>query len=188
MYKLCRTEQSFARQRQLELGLLDAMKHRRFDEISVSDLCESMGIPRKSFYRYFSSKDGALFALLDHTLMEFYDGTPTEGLRGGTPLEDLERFFSFWYEHRELLDALQRSSLSGLLVERATALAQEEQLMASYMKNWDAFLQGIAVSFSVCGLIAMVFQWHIGGFQVPVQEISRAATTLLTNPLVPRLQ
>ena len=50
-----------------EQGLLAMMEHRSFEEISVSDLCERMGIPRKSFYRYFSSKDGALMALLDHT-------------------------------------------------------------------------------------------------------------------------
>ena len=187
MYKLCRTEQSFARQRQLELGLLDAMKHRRFDEISVSDLCEHMGIPRKSFYRYFSSKDGALFALLDHTLMEFYDGTPMEGMRGNTPLIDLERFFSFWYTHKDLLDALQRSSLSGILVERATTLAREEQLMASYMNSWDHFLQGVAISFAVCGLMSMVFQWYQEGFQIEPKDMANAATTLLTRPLVPNI-
>ena len=187
MYKLCRTEQSFARQRQLELGLLDAMKHRRFDEISVSDLCEHPGIPRKSFYRYFSSKDGALFALLDHTLMEFYDGTPMEGMRGNTPLIDLERFFSFWYAHKDLLDALQRSSLSGILVERATTLAREEQLMASYMNSWDHFLQGVAISFAVCGLMSMVFQWYQEGFQIEPKDMANAATTLLTRPLVPNI-
>lgn len=187
MYKLCRTEQSFARQRQLELGLLDAMKHRRFDEISVSDLCEYLGIPRKSFYRYFSSKDGALFALLDHTLMEFYDGTPMEGMRGNTPLIDLERFFSFWYTHKDLLDALQRSSLSGILVERATTLAREEQLMASYMNSWDHFLQGVAISFAVCGLMSMVFQWYQEGFQIEPKDMANAATTLLTRPLVPNI-
>lgn len=187
MYKLCRTEQSFARQRQLELGLLDAMKHRRFDEISVSDLCEYLGIPRKSFYRYFSSKDGALFALLDHTLMEFYDGTPMEGMRGNTPLIDLERFFSFWYAHKDLLDALQRSSLSGMLVERATALVRDEQLMATYMSNWDQFLQNIAISFAVCGLMSMVFQWYVEGFQIEPKDMANAATTLLTRPLVPNI-
>lgn len=187
MYKLCRTEQSFARQRQLELGLLDAMKHRRFDEISVSDLCEHLAIPRKSFYRYFSSKDGALFALLDHTIMEFYDSTPMDGMRGNTPLMDLERFFLFWYTHKDLLDALQRSSLSGILVERATTLAREEQLMATYMSNWDHFLQGIAVSFAVCGLLSMVFQWHQEGFQIEPKDMAKAATTLLTRPLVPNI-
>ena len=96
MYKLCKTEQSAQRQRQLERGLLEMMKHHRFEEISVSALCARMQLPRKSFYRYFSSKDGALFALLDHTLMEFYETGTLEGLRGGSPIEDLERFFSFW--------------------------------------------------------------------------------------------
>ena len=71
MYKLCKTERSANRQRQLEEGLLTAMETTRYDDISVSDLCEQMDIPRKSFYRYFDSKDGALQALIDHTLMEF---------------------------------------------------------------------------------------------------------------------
>ena len=70
MYKACKTEQSAARQRELEQGLLAAMISHPFDEISISDLCTQIGIPRKSFYRYFSSKEGALHALLDHTLME----------------------------------------------------------------------------------------------------------------------
>lgn len=64
MYKLCRTEQSAARQRQLEQGLLQAMRTQQYEDISISDLCDQMGIPRKSFYRYFSNKDGALFAPL----------------------------------------------------------------------------------------------------------------------------
>ena len=70
MYKLCKTEQSAQRQRQLEEGLLTAMRTKRYEESSISDLCDQMGIPRKSFYRYFSGKDGALHALIDHTLME----------------------------------------------------------------------------------------------------------------------
>ena len=71
MYKKCATEASAARQRQLEQGLLAAMSKRRYEEITVSDLCEELGIPRKSFYRYFSGKEGALHALIDHTILEF---------------------------------------------------------------------------------------------------------------------
>ena len=60
MYKICQTEQSTRRQRELEQGLLRLMLHKNYEDISVSDLCDHMQIPRKSFYRYFSSKDGAL--------------------------------------------------------------------------------------------------------------------------------
>ena len=185
MYKLCKTEQSAARQRQLEMGLLRAMGKKRFDEISVSDLCDDLGVPRKSFYRYFSSKDGALFALLDHTLLQFYQTEGMEPFTRGTAVGDLDNFFHFWYAHKELLDALQRSQLEGLLVQRATMLAQKEHLMPGYIKKWTANVQQIAISFAVCGLLSMVMQWHRDGYRVSSGEMAKAATQLLTHPLVP---
>ena len=42
MYKLCKTEQSAARQRELEEGLLKAMQNTRYEDISVSDLCDQL--------------------------------------------------------------------------------------------------------------------------------------------------
>ena len=71
MYKICATQASKQRQRELEAGLMNIMLHHQYENISVSDLCENMGIPRKAFYRYFSSKEGALYALIDHSLLDF---------------------------------------------------------------------------------------------------------------------
>lgn len=183
MYKLCKTEQSVQRQRQLEQGLLQLMQVKRYEEISISDLCERMGVPRKSFYRYFSSKDGALFALLDHTMLDFYE----EGFRtpnGGTALGDLDRFFLFWYEHKDLLDALMRSGLSGILVERATSLARRERLMPERIKSWSVSDQELALSFALCGLMSMVIQWHHQGYRVSAKEMTKIGAAMLTQPLI----
>ena len=187
MYKLCKTEQSAQRQRQLEQGLLEMMKHHRFEEISVSDLCERMELPRKSFYRYFASKDGALFALLDHTLMEFYETGSLEGLRGGDPVQDLERFFSFWKSHKDLIEAMMRSNLAGMLVERSVNLAKQEKLMPGYVKEWEDTLKDVAMSFAVCGLLSMVMQWHKEGYTIPTEKMAQAAVTMLSRPLIPNL-
>ena len=117
MYKLCKTEQSAARQRQLEEGLLLTMAAMRYEDITVSDLCERIGVPRKTFYRYFDSKDGALHALLDHTLMQ-YEGFNAVYLSGEarTLQRELEQFFQFWVLHKDLLDALDKSDISGMLI------------------------------------------------------------------------
>lgn len=187
MYKFCKTEQSFQRQRELEQGLLAMMEHHRFEEISVSDLCDRLNIPRKSFYRYFSSKDGALFALLDHTLMEFYDTGSIEGLRGGTPTNDLERFFLFWKTHRKLLEAVLRSNLSGMLVERAVSLAKQEELMPGYVRDWEDTMKDVAMSFVVCGLMSMVLQWHKEGYRIPTEQMAKSAVLMLSRPLIPNL-
>lgn len=183
MYKLCKNEQSASRQRKLEKGLLEAMLVSRYEDISVSDLCARMGVPRKSFYRYFSSKDGALYALLDHTMLEFY----TEGFRtenGGTALGDLSQFFVFWHEHRDLLCALDKSQLSGIMIERATMLAQRERLMPMRILSWSADLQGLALSFAICGLVSMVFQWYRQGCRLSPEELTQVAAAMLTKPLV----
>lgn len=185
MYKLCKSEQSAARQKQLEQGLLKAMLTQRYEDISVSDLCDWMEVPRKSFYRYFSNKDGALFALLDHTLMEFEQLPNGSGaVSGNSALGALEQFFVFWYERRTLLEALMRNRLSGMLVERATSHALHERMMPAYLLTKDENSQQLALTFAVCGLLAMVMQWHRDGYRETPAEISQVATMMLTKPLV----
>ena len=182
MYKLCKTEQSSARQRELEIGLLQVMKQQRYEDITVSDLCARLNIPRKAFYRYFSGKDGALFALLDHTMLEF---SFSQLASGGGALEDLERFFDFWYARKDLLDVLYKSNLSGILVERATALAIRERMMPQSFLSLEADTRSVALSFAVCGIMCMVIQWHQMGFLQTPKEMTALSRLLLTRPLMP---
>lgn len=185
MYKLCKTEQSALRQRQLEQGLLQAMCRQQYEDISISDLCDELGVPRKSFYRYFSNKDGALFALIDHTLMEFAQ-TPSmpDKKANSRAIGDLEQFFKFWYAHKKLLDALNRSRLSGLLVERATNHALHERMMPAYLLKMDEKSQRMALTFAICGLLAVVLQWHQEGYTETPEQMANQATKMLTRPLV----
>ncbi len=187
MYKLCKTEQSAARQRQLEDGLLKVMLSRRYDEISVSDLCDCLEIPRKSFYRYFSSKDGALHALIDHTLMGF-EGFTVPYRRGvrRTLNGELEGFFQFWVEHKTLLDALARSGMSGVLIERSISHALSETVMPSrFLPKDSKEMQKQVTMFGVCGLMSMVITWHHEGYPRSAGEMARIAARLLEQPLFP---
>ena len=182
MYKICQTEQSTRRQRELEQGLLQLMLHKNYEDISVSDLCDHMQIPRKSFYRYFSSKDGALYSLIDHTLADFFQ-MPVPGKKTrGNAMGDLDLFFAFWYDNKDLLDALQRSSLSGILVERANAFAIQEGHLPKKLKEAPTQLQGLALSFAVCGLLSMTLSWHRQGFPISADEMTRLAIDMLTSP------
>ena len=186
MYKICRTEQSSQRQRYMERGLLELMSKRRYEDISISDLCCHLQIPRRIFYRYFSSKDGALFALLDHLMMDFQLSEPPSGPTPPAIPQDMARYFQFWRKNKPLLDALSRSGLTGLLVERATCFALQEKMMPRYMLRWDPELQQLAMSFTVSGLMSMVLRWNQQGFVQSPEEMCRIATGLLTNPLINR--
>lgn len=186
MYKLCKSEQSAARQRQLEKGLLEAMQLSRYENINISDLCQHMGIPRKSFYRYFSGKDGALHALIDHTLME-YEGFSSIAGRGKRTLRgDLEHYFRFWRDHKTLLDALDRSGISGVLIERAITHAVSESVFPGrFLPGETRAMQQHVVMFAVCGLMTMMLQWHHGGYRESLGDMAAVAERLLTRPLFP---
>lgn len=185
MYKLCKTEQSAARQRELEQGLLAAMSTNLYEEISISDLCEQLEIPRKSFYRYFSGKDGALHALIDHTIMELesFRWPPVSENDQSFQLE-LEHFFAFWKERKLLLDALSRSGLSGVLIERSIEQALSEAgITRQHMSQHGPELRGHATMFGVCGLMSMVVTWHHDGYPHTPKQMAQIAVKLITEPL-----
>ena len=184
MYKICQTEQSYRRQREFEKGLLQLMMHKNYEDISVSDLCLHLKTPRKSFYRYFSGKDGALYALIDHTLADFFQMQPPGTKSRGNALDELDLFFEFWYQKKSFLDALQRSSLSGILVERANAFAIQEGYLPRKFKAVHPQLQSAALSFAVCGLMSMTLNWHRQGFLVSPAEMTRLAIAMLSVPLL----
>lgn len=185
MYKLCKSEQSANRQRELEQGLLQAMCSCHYDEISVSELCDRMGIPRKSFYRYFSGKDGALHALIDHTLMQYEMKNLGRYIDpGASATKELENYFKFWREQKPLLDALGRSGLSGVLIERAI----DYSLSEGDIRRPISFQTGMGeqeytIIFAICGLMTMMVHWHHDGYVTSVQRMAAIAARVLTKPL-----
>ncbi|MBE6959179.1 MAG: TetR/AcrR family transcriptional regulator [Ruminococcaceae bacterium] len=184
MYKVCLTDQSSKRQRELEKGLLQLMQKQRYEDISVSDLCDYLQIPRKSFYRYFSCKDGALYALIDHTLADFFEMPVSAKKTRGTALGDLDLFFEYWYNNKSFLDALANSGLSGILADRANQFALREGHLPQRFKSVPTEIQGLAMAFSLYGLMSMTLHWHRRGFPVSAEEMTRLAIHMLTNPLL----
>lgn len=189
MYKLCKTEKSASRQQMLESGLLAAMISKPYEEISVSDLCDRLSIPRKAFYRYFSGKEGALLSLIDHTLMTFHAFHPASApTTGRTPHAELTRFFLFWQSHRQLLDALIRSNLTGLLVQRAVAIsATGEVLPLRMLPQEDPRLMHHTMNFAVCGMMYLVLDWHLNNYLCPAEQMADTALRLVSQPLFSNL-
>ena len=184
MYKLCKSEQSAARQRTLELGLLDMMQSVPFEQISITDFCDRMNIPRKAFYRYFSDKESALYALIDHTLMEYENFPPITKKGKRTILTDLEQFLLFWKEQKMLLDALQRSNLMPLLASRTMEYAVHfGGISARFLADAQDELLPYQMEFALTGMLSMVIKWHSGGFREPAAQLAAILARLLTKPL-----
>lgn len=182
MYKHCVTQPAQLRQRELEEGLLQVMLHHQYENISVSDLCDTLDIPRKSFYRYFSNKDGALYALVDHALMDF-----AEELFGKGQVLDMktaEAFFSYWLRRRDLLHALERNNLGGLLVQRTIELTvNETNYLAKILPDDIRTMENYVLLFLVSGVMSLLIQWEKDNFKATPRQMAVTAAHIL-NPAI----
>ena len=182
MYKICKSEQSAMRQRELENGLLEVMLSHNYEDISVSDLCDHLQIPRKSFYRYFANKDGAFYALIDHTLETCNHSIDPQGSIESA----ITQYFTFWYSQIDLLDALARSNLSAKLVERTFHYAMTERgFIDRLLRRFPDAEKSIVVMFLATGMMSTVLRWHQDGCHLSIEQMAKTVISLCSHPIFP---
>ena len=181
MYKDCTSKPAIARQREIEQGLLEYMTHKAYEDITVIELCHKLDIPRKAFYRYFSNKDGALLALIDHTLHDLMTNHLHNKINAVDKIETMEHFFSYWLEKKTLLDVLSANNISGILLQRAINSAPEYEPMldALSLSNSSIRARRYKVYFIITGIISLVIQWHKNHFDKTPAQMAKLAVELL---------
>lgn len=182
MYKICYTEESTRRQRALEQGFLEAMSRQPYKDITLIALCRQLNVPRKSFYKYFPTKQDCLLALIDHTLIDC-NNVALAGWDGGHTLDGHAqlRFFRFWKEHSAFLDAIRDNDFQDLLMERMTLLVDRMQEAMPPR----AFAAAQVEYFVAYGLMAAMLRWYRHGFPCPPEEMGEAFNKLLDASQVP---
>lgn len=179
MYKICHSEESSLRQRELEQGFLEALLSQPYNKITLTELCRQLSVPRKTFYRYFPTKEDCLLSLIDHTLSDCND-IALGGWSGETALDRsaLLRFFTYWRNHAAFLDAIKDNGLHHLLLDRTTMIVdrmKENSEESSFARDQVEY-------FVAHGLMSTVLRWHHFGFRSSPEEMAEIFGDLLISP------
>ena len=189
MYKLCKTEQSANRQREIENCLVEILYVKHYEDITITEICEKMNMPRKSFYRYFDGKDAVVQSLINHVILDYNSIQNISGRNDAVTLKsEFELFFKFWKEKKELLSSLDRSGLLGYLIESSTTFAMSEfNDVREYLTDSTDEDKMVAYQFVVSGLMTMMIGWYRGGFKESIENMARATVKIITRPLFENL-
>lgn len=180
MYKICQTEASLNRQQHIGHSLLELMKKHPYSKISISALCHRAEIPRNVFYRYFDTKEDVIDALIDNTQILYL----SQGPAGKSIFDEVERMFTFWYEHRELLDVLSKNDMIGRWLARMTAIAVKEKVGLRYAQQKENSLQyEVMTTFTISGLLSCVMYCHTMEWKQSPREMAGIVSRLLGCPL-----
>lgn len=177
MYRKCTTEVSALHQKQVTESLLELMLKMPYEDITVTALCQASGITRRVFYHLFNNKHDALCALIDHSIQDI------ESYRPDMAWETL-RAFLYWKDQKRLLDALRKSQMDGLLLERMIECVMNEGFDVRYwLKLRGGETEKDIVVFCLSGFMGVIFRWYYSGFRESPEEMAALVEKVMTRPL-----
>ena len=190
MYKLCKTEESARRQRSVENALLELMSKKSYYEISITELCEKLAMPRKTFYRYFDSKEDALYALIEHTMSEYQSFPASPGQDGVRTLaSEIENYYKFWICHKPLLDVLSKNNMLEKILEVSVSFPVKDMVsLQKFLPDDSEWAREKIFKFAVCGLCFQMIDWYKSGFKTSISDMARISCRTLSKPLFPNLE
>ena len=179
MAKTCITEKTAQRQEWIENGLLEMMLLKKFEDISVTELCLHLKLSRRSFYRYFSDLEDVLDSLLKNTFQNL-------AIPNSLPLiEEIQNNFEFWLDHKALFAALDRSGMIDKLFEYTVRYSDPyaiRDILAPDDLGLDIYRE--ANLFATTGSIALAVAWYKDGFRKKPEQMAQIAHRMLFKPIL----
>lgn len=179
MAKDCVTEKTVQRQEWIENGLLELMQQKTLDEITVTELCRRLKLPRRSFYRYFQDLEDVLDSALNRLIQQMVI------LNRVPELEEIRENYEFWLQHRQVLDALHRSGMTDKLFDY-TLRFSDTSAIGRYLddETKQADLGREASMFIIGGSIALIISWYAEGFTKTPEEMAKIVYRMLYQPIL----
>lgn len=166
-------ELGLQRRQQIEEGLLELLRTKAYEKISVTDIAAHMGMSRKSFYKYFSGKDDCLMSLFDRVIQEAALHVTSCTAAHEEDLVTWQEYLRFWQSQRTLLEVVASRNLERLLIQRYMHYNQTEERYSRIAPDLPLHSQDEDVlRFYLTGIVTLLLCWCQRGFTPGVEEMA----------------
>ncbi|BBF43573.1 hypothetical protein lbkm_2261 [Lachnospiraceae bacterium KM106-2] len=144
-------------------SLIKLSKNKSYEEITVKEICETAGIGRTTYYRYFSNKDGKNRCLVEYTLSKWKDYCV--GKEKQIAEDEGKLLFTYIYDSKEYFIWLSQNHLTNVIFDVfydsiGPILGEESSI---------AFIK----SFIAGGIFGVVYNWIENEFAEEPEVIYR---------------
>lgn len=126
MYHISNDKRAMQSSKLIYNGLLECIKKKPFDQITVSDLQKASGVARTTFYRAFDNISDVLYWKCDTCFYEVLGKYNPKLFEGEIDLA--RHYFQYWMNHSDILD---------LLIQ----INRQDIIYACHMKNAEILQQ-----------------------------------------------
>jgi AcrR family transcriptional regulator len=175
----------------LHQALLQLIRERDYDEITVSDITERANVGRSTFYAHFTDKDDLLRSGAGHlrTVLMFEHGNAVadEERPERRPLGFSRFMTAHLKEQHQLYRALMRGRAGPIILDRfrqfLCEIVRAELAASSAAATPASAVPEIAVQFVVGAYMSVLTWWLDRGAKEPPEEIDRAFRELAMGAL-----
>lgn len=109
---------------QITKALFQLMHEKSFSDITITELIQTAGVARVSFYRNYESKEDVLLTLINDVLEQFRETVDSNEPDYYT-YDNIRRSFSFFRKYGDFLLDLYRFGYGSILLERLNRFHEE---------------------------------------------------------------
>lgn len=149
-------------------SLLQLMEKKKYEDITITNICNHAQLARRTFYRHFESKEEVIDKLVERVVQEFID------CMQGTSLLDfrtyITTYYRFWHEHMQLLLLLNKDSLLDVLA--IEYIKRFSEVLYLNTKDMDSSNLNLIWAFCSGGLWSLLVYWITVDSTKTADEIS----------------
>lgn len=146
---------------QITLALLELLKEKAIDEISISELTKKAQVGRVSFYRNYQTKEDILKEESDRLINEW--GKLYESNPDSSPQTLFPSLFDFYKQHKDFYTILYHAGMSTIIQETIIRTIQ----ITPEMENIEAYIK----SFWAYGIYGWLIEWMKRGMPESGDEL-----------------
>ncbi|MED0987736.1 TetR/AcrR family transcriptional regulator [Bacillus paramycoides] len=135
------------------IALLQLMKKRDFQKITITDTTKRAGVSRMAFYRNFQSKGEILTNRLDELFKEYYEEILSKEVP--SPYDFSVSFFIYFRNHNQLIKAMLQAQLHTELIPKFNQYL--ENIYTDIYKNRS--INSYEIKFLVGGILNILISW-----------------------------
>ena len=156
-------------------ALLRLLETRKYEEITVKDICREADLSRQTFYQIYDSKEEVMTYHFHRLFAAFSAGQEADQINSVRHLA--RHFFSFFYENRAFVGELIENNMTYVL----------ERQFENYLPQIALFTQGsqqeaypdYSVAFIAGALTQLLVHWREKGYAPDIDALSAVTEGLL---------
>ncbi len=175
---------SSARRRQFEDCLWENLLKLPYNDISISDLCQQVGVSRRAFYRHFHDKEECFCGILNRSFQRALLHVADAATHSTNSLDLSFAMVEAWQDQRTLMDILIKNNLLGLQISQLVRfIKEEERQVLDLLKTPELNVDDDILICYLGGQLSLAVQWHLRGYDTPPEEMAKKYHRLVWHPL-----